>query len=196
MRRRWVFQITKFASLIFLRPFFSLRVEGVENLPLDKSFVLVPKHQRWEDIPLLGMATPRPLYYVAKYELFRFPPIAWYLTSLGGIPLNRERPIESRRSLVKVLELLKKGEGIVVFPEGTYYKGRMGPGKKGLIRLVMGRVDVPFIPVGIRYEKRGLRTEVVIKYGIPILPPDKCHIGDFINDIMDQIKFLTFGRGD
>ncbi len=167
-----------------LRPFFSLEVQGLENLPLDKSFVLLPKHQRWEDIPLLGLATPRPLYYVAKHELFRFRPIAWYLSSLGGIPLNRNRPIESRRSLSKVLELLKNGEGVVVFPEGTYYRDRVGPGKKGIIRLVVGKVKVPFIPVGIRYNKGAIRTRARIRYGSPILPPEQCDISMFVATLM------------
>ncbi|HIC85969.1 MAG TPA: 1-acyl-sn-glycerol-3-phosphate acyltransferase [Desulfobacterales bacterium] len=193
MKRQWIFQITKLAGLIMLRPFFSLRVEGVENLPINQSFVLLPKHQRWEDIPLLGVATPRSLFYVAKHELFRFRPIAWFLSSLGGIPLNRERPIESRRSFAKVLELLKEGEGVVIFPEGTYYKGRVGPCKKGLIKLIIGRVKVPLIPVGIRYEKKRLRTLVVVRYGIPILPPHKCEITNLVKEIMDQIYLLTFG---
>ena len=80
----------------FLFPFFRLNITGKENLPRKSAFVLLPKHQRWEDIPLLGLSTPRPLYYLAKHELFKNALGNWFFRGLGGVPLNRERPLESR----------------------------------------------------------------------------------------------------
>ena len=98
-----------------MSPFFRLETDGIENLPQKSAFILLAKHQRWEDIPLLSLATPIPLYYVAKYDLFKNPISNWFLRSLGGIPLNRQRPLESRRSLQAIIGFLKKGEGVVVF---------------------------------------------------------------------------------
>lgn len=166
-RKQWVFRLTRTAGRILLTPFFALQVEGVENLPRETAFVLLPKHQRWEDIPLLSLATPRPLYYVAKYELFRHPLARWYLTALGGLPLNRQRPLESRRTMKAIIQFLKEGEGVVIFPEGTYYREKMGPGHAGIIRLVLSRLTLPFVPVGIRYHKTGLRTRVLVRFGQP-----------------------------
>ena len=91
-RKEWIRRITKYVAKVGLSPFFRLKVSGVENLPRNSAFVLLPKHQRWEDIPLTAIATPRPLYYVAKYELFINPLKGWYLTALGGIPLNIDSP--------------------------------------------------------------------------------------------------------
>ena len=68
-------------------------------MPEKGPFILLPKHQRWEDIPIIDLALQKPLYYIAKYELFNNVLFRWFITSAGGIPLNRERPMESRRSL-------------------------------------------------------------------------------------------------
>ena len=183
--------IARLIARAFLSLLFRLTVRGQENLPSHNAFVLLPKHQRWEDIPLLDLATPRSLYYVAKQELFNIPFFGWFLSALGGIPLNRSRPMESRQSLRVVQELLGEGEGVVVFPEGTYYRNRMGPGHVGLIRMIMSRSKVPFIPTGVRYEARGCYTEVQIKFGRPIYKDSSANADLFVDQIMKEIARLS-----
>jgi 1-acyl-sn-glycerol-3-phosphate acyltransferase len=185
----------RIVSRIALTPFFSLETEGTENLPRKNAFVLLPKHQRWEDIPLVGLAASRPLYYVAKYELFRDPVSTCFLKSLGGISLNRKNPLKSRHSLNNVIELLRKGEGVVVFPEGTYYRNTMGPGRPGMIRLILSRLDLPFIPTGISYSRRRYRTEVRIKFGNPLYADSKASVNEFMNRMMTEIARLS-GLGE
>jgi 1-acyl-sn-glycerol-3-phosphate acyltransferase len=175
----------------FLSLLFRLKVCGQDNLPLQNAFVLLPKHQRWEDIPLLGLATPRSLHYVAKQELFNIPFFGWFLSALGGIPLNRSRPMESRHSLRVVQGLLEEGEGVVVFPEGTYYRNRMGPGHVGLIRMIMSRSDAPFIPTGIRYEASRSYTEVRIEFGRPIYRGSSVNAYLTVDRIMEEISLLS-----
>ncbi len=185
------YPVVRVIARAFLSLLFRLTVHGLENLPSHNAFVLLPKHQRWEDIPLLDLATPRSLYYVAKQELFVIPLFGWFLSSLGGVPLNRSRPMESRQSLRFVHKLLRKGEGIVVFPEGTYYRNRMGPGRRGLIRMIMSHSDVPFIPTGIRYEASGFYTKVKIAFGSPICmdSADNPHL--VVDRIMEEIARLS-----
>lgn len=190
-KKERAFPIARLIARAFLSLPFRLRVRGQENIPSHNAFVLLPKHQRWEDIPLLGLATPRSLYYVAKQELFTISIISWFLSALGGIPLNRSRPMESRQSLRFIQELLEEGEGIVVFPEGTYYKNRMGPGHVGLIRMIMSHSKVPFIPTGIRYEARECRTEVKIKFGRPIYKDSSANADLFVEQIMKEIAQLS-----
>jgi 1-acyl-sn-glycerol-3-phosphate acyltransferase len=181
---------------MLLSPFFDLRVEGAENLPRKSAFVLLPKHQRWEDIPLLSLSTPRPLYYVAKYELFQNPVARWYLTALGGLPLNRQRPLESRRSMKAVIEFLQEEEGVVIFPEGTYYRDRMGPGHAGIIRLVVSRLELPFVPVGIQYNKTGLRTRVLVRFGLPFRTEKHTPYEILLDRMMGEIAALSgYGTG-
>ncbi|MGD8962423.1 MAG: lysophospholipid acyltransferase family protein [Desulfobacterales bacterium] len=164
-RKESFFRVFRFLTRLFLWPFFRLEARGVKNLPEDSAFILLVKHQRWEDIPLLGLATPRPLYYIAKYELFQNTLSNWFISALGGIPLNRQRPLESRRFLQATIAFLQKGEGIVIFPEGTYYRDKMGPGQIGMVKFVLSRLELPLIPVGITYTASGRRTGVRIKFG-------------------------------
>lgn len=164
-RREGFFRVFRLLTRLLLWPFFRLEAHGQENLPEDSAFILLVKHQRWEDIPLLGLATPRPLYYIAKTELFKNPLSNRFISALGGIPLNRQRPFESRRFLQAAVAFLQKGEGIVIFPEGTYYRDKMGPGQIGMVKFVLSRLEVPFIPVGISYSAAGRRVDVRINFG-------------------------------
>jgi len=190
-RRDPVFRIAKTAAHLVLPFFFRVETYGLENLPRRSAFVLLPKHQRWEDIPLLGIVTPRPLYYIAKSELFDSPVTNWLLRSMGGIPLNRQRPLVSRRYLLTTIGLLKKGEGVVVFPEGTYHRDEMGKGHIGIVRLIATRLSLPFIPVGIHYSSGKGRTLVSIKFGKPCYKePDLAPIG-FFDYMMQEIATLS-----
>ena len=190
-RKNWVFWPTRCAARILLSPVFRVTTSGGENIPRERAFVLLPKHQRWEDIPLLSLAASRPVHYIARYDLFENPFSNWFLRSLGGIPLNRQRPIESRRSIQAVIECLSSGEGVAVFPEGTYYRNRMGPGRVGIVKLMLSRFDLPFIPVGINYSPKRVRTHVRIKFGEPIYGNSAGPARWFLSKVMDEIKALS-----
>jgi len=190
-RKNWAVRITRSAGRIVLSPFFCLKTEGTENIPRKNAFVLLSKHQRWEDIPLVSLASPRSLYYVAKFALFRSPISSWFLKSVGGIPLNRQRPVKSRHALNLIIELLRRGEGIVVFPEGTYYKNRMGPGHSGLVRLILSRLSPLFIPVGVDYSRRGWRTLVRIRFGEASYADPEASASTIIDLMMKEIARLS-----
>jgi 1-acyl-sn-glycerol-3-phosphate acyltransferase len=190
-RRPLILRLTKIAGRSILSIFFRLRVEGLSHLPRKGGFVLLPKHQRWEDGPLLGLAVPRPLHYVAKQELFLNPLSRWFMTSLGGIPLDRKRPLQSRHSLRVVIEVLRKGEGVVVFPEGTYYPEVMGPARRGIVRMIRSRVRVPFVPVGIRYARRGRPGLVQVAFGQPVPGEAEMEEGAFYAAVMGEIARLS-----
>ena len=174
-----------------LCPFFKIQAGGQGNLPQKGAFILLPKHQRWEDIPLLSLTAPRPLYYIAKSELFQNRISEWFIASLGGIPLNRARPLESRRSFKMTLEFLRKGEGVVIFPEGTYYENRLGPGHAGLIRMILSRFTLPIIPVGIAYTEGRGRTLVRINFGIPIYDYSSGNAVELLDQMMKEIARLS-----
>lgn len=190
-RKRWVFGATRLLAKMALSPLFKIEVRGLENLPRDRAFVLLPKHQRWEDIPLVGIAVRRPLYYVAKHELFQNRFSDWYLRALGGIPLNRRRPLESRRSLKTIIRVLEQGEGMVVFPEGTYYRDKMGPGHAGVVKLILSRLPLPFIPVGINYAKEEARTVARICCGAPFHWDPSDSVAAFLDHLMGEIARLS-----
>ncbi len=179
-----------FAGLV-LKPFFRLRVQGAGGLPHDGGYVLLPKHQRWEDIPLLGLACPHRLYYVAKHELFAAEPGGWLLKSLGGVPLHRKNPLKTKRYLRDLLALMAEGHPVAVFPEGTYFQGAVGPGQTGLVRFILKRYSPLFVPVGIAYRGGGPVCEVHVRFG------RGCRVGAaegvdvFMERMMRQIADLS-----
>jgi 1-acyl-sn-glycerol-3-phosphate acyltransferase len=190
-RNDYLLQIFKFLVRVCFMPFFRIETAGLENLPRDRAFILLCKHQRWEDIPLLGVAAPRPLYYIAKYELFKNALSNRFFSAMGGIPLNRQRPLESRRFLQATIQLLQKGEGVVIFPEGTYYRNKMGPGQTGMVRFVLSRLKLPFIPVGINYATNGWRTRVRINFGKAFHTDPTLAADTFVNRMMKEIAALS-----
>lgn len=105
--------LCRFLALRFCK----LRVEGVERLPMEGGVIIASTHTATLDPVILGCAFPRPLTFMAKEELFRFPPFAALIRTLGAFPVRRGEP--DRRALRKAVTLLRQGRCLVIFPEGT-----------------------------------------------------------------------------
>ena len=175
-KRRFLYTIVESIVACWCYFFYHFEVQGKDHLPHQGPAIITPKHQYWTDIPLIARAFHKiPLYYIAKKELFHFPPVGSFLAALGGIPLDREAPIKTLDSFKNLNLLLKKKQRIVIFPEGTYYRETMGKGKSRLIRMILKFQEeeqlaspIPFIPVGIIYKKSGFRNAVKISIGGPL----------------------------
>src|SRR3972149_11372293 len=74
---------------------YRIQVEGRENIPAAGPAILLPKHQFWTDIPIMGLAAWRPLNFIAKQELFVYPGVRHLISSLGGVPIHRLNPVKS-----------------------------------------------------------------------------------------------------
>lgn len=151
-----------------------IRVQGLEHLPLKGPAIICPKHQRWEDILVVGLALPPPLHYIAKVELFKTPGQREFLQALGGVPLDRDSPRATLSSFRQMAPLLQTGAFLVLFPEGTYFRGRVGPGKHRLIQMLLrlqnrnGLSLLPFVPVGLAYRRNRLGLDIEVKVGAPL----------------------------
>ena len=122
------------------------------------------------DPPLLSFATEHPLRFLAKEELWRHRPLAWLMNALGGIPVARGR--EGHVAIDRAEELLRDGESIAIFPQGTI---RGGVWTRGAARLSL-LTGVPLVPVRIVGSARALsrgrvgfpRIRVVVGEPIPV----------------------------
>lgn len=190
-RKEWLCRVIIAFSRAALSPFYRIEIEGDEYLPGKNAFILLPKHQCWQDIPIIALATPRPLYYIAKHELFKSRFSDWFFKSVGAIPLNREQPLKSRGSIRAMMEFLENGDGVVVFPEGTYYRNEMGPGKRGMVRLLVSRLSFPLIPVGINYSRNGFRILVRVQFGKAIYPDGSIAPNAVLDKVMKKIALLS-----
>jgi 1-acyl-sn-glycerol-3-phosphate acyltransferase len=175
MKRNPLVYITtrKVAQLVF-SIFYRIETEWKTTLPDHGPMIILPKHQYWTDIPIVSLAFKPLLYFVAKKEIFKYPLIRNYLSFLGGLPVDREQSIRTLDSFKALVSLLKAGETIVIFPEGTYVRNGVGSGKSRLLQMILRfqselGYSIPFIPIGIRYgERSGWRRRVEVCIGSPL----------------------------
>ena len=132
--------------------------------------VVAANHESLLDPLVLALSARQPLHFLAKVELWRWPPGAWLMNALGGIPIRRDR-----RDLVSVgaaEELLRAGESVAIFPQGTV---RGGAWTRGAARLALA-TGVPLVPVTIVGTKRALtrgrigfpKLRLVVGEAIPV----------------------------
>jgi len=137
---------------------------------------VLSNHQSHLDPPLIGVASNRRLNYLARETLFRFAPFAWFIRSVGSIPIDREG--SGLSGLKETLKRLRQGGAVVIFPEGTRSRdGEVAPLKPGFSALAR-RANVPLVPVGIegafaawpRRRKFPLPAPIAIVFGPPLEP--------------------------
>jgi 1-acyl-sn-glycerol-3-phosphate acyltransferase len=199
-RRIFLYHSVRALGRLCFHACYRIRVEGRENIPGHGPGILLPKHQFWTDIPIVALAAARPVSFIAKQELFVYPGIRHFLTAMGGIPIDRLHPVRSLDSFRYVEQLLKTGEFIVLFPEGTYYPGRMGRGKHGFIQRILRFQEkmgwrenraIPFIPMGIQYQGGAFRNVVRVRIGSPLVAAGEAEGIAFTRRIMGGIGELS-----
>ncbi len=95
-----------------------VQVEGLEKIDTSKPQVYVVNHLSAFDIPVLYTHLPFEFRILAKKELFRYPFMGWHLRRSGQIPVVLESPKASVRSLNLAVAAIRKGNSLVIFPEG------------------------------------------------------------------------------
>jgi 1-acyl-sn-glycerol-3-phosphate acyltransferase len=148
-------------------------VKGRKNIPARGAAILAPNHIADCDPPFVGLSVHRPLWFMAKRELFDIPVLGKLIAFAQAFPVDRDAP--DRAALKRAEELLKAGQIVVVFPEGRLSQsGELQPILPGALMLAL-RAKVPVIPVGIA------GTNQVLPYGEtvprPTLKPVCIHFG-------------------
>ena len=144
-------------SKIFLKPIVDRllikEVKGLENLP-KTNFILVSNHQSYLDIIIDSyLCVPRRFHFIGQIEGFKIP-LKWLIAALyflsGVIPLNRKGE-ESRAGVVKsAIEVLKRGDILIIYPEGARSRnGQIQEGKTGAARIFL-KTGVPILPAAIK----------------------------------------------
>jgi 1-acyl-sn-glycerol-3-phosphate acyltransferase len=95
-----------------------VQVEGLDRIDISKPQVYVVNHLSAFDIPVLYSYLPFQFRILAKKELFRYPFMGWHLRRSGQIPVVLENPKASVRSLNQAVAAIRKGNSLVIFPEG------------------------------------------------------------------------------
>ena len=126
---------------------FGFRVRFAESLPKQGGLLVLSSHQSHLDPLLLGLSCHRRLSSMARSSLYRFKPFAAIITALDAIPIDREASTVA--AIKGVINRLRDGAAVVIFPEGTRTAdGKLGELKGGFV-LLAKRAGVPIVPVVI-----------------------------------------------
>jgi 1-acyl-sn-glycerol-3-phosphate acyltransferase len=121
--------------------------------------ILAANHRSFFDPFVIGTMTRRPVYYVAKKELFGYSRIlSWLLNALGAFPVDRGA--SDQESIETARQILNRGDVLLMFPEGTRTRpGALGKPKRGVGRLALetGAPVVPIAIIGTEDIRRGWR---------------------------------------
>jgi 1-acyl-sn-glycerol-3-phosphate acyltransferase len=155
-----IYHTCRHALIVVSRTYLRLRRRGVANLPTGPVILTPAGHRSNLDTPLIGAATPRRLNYMAKSSLFKSPFWTRFLTLVGGFPTERDRI--DRRALSCAREVLRRGEPLVLFPEGERKSGpRIQPLFDGPVWLSV-MTGAPILPVGIGGTEGAMPKGVVL----------------------------------
>jgi 1-acyl-sn-glycerol-3-phosphate acyltransferase len=153
---------------------YRLRVVGAERVPAAGPAVLASNHASLLDVPALVVAVPRPVWFMAKVELFRGPLSSRFFHELGGFPVRRggHDPAAVRTGLA----VLERGRLLAMYPEGT--RGRVLQGFLPGAAWMALATGAPLIPVGVAGTAEALprgsfvprRSRITVTIGDPLEP--------------------------
>lgn len=131
--------------------------------------VVIANHVSYWDPVVVGSLFPRQVYFMAKKELFSYPVLGMAIKRLGAFPVDREHA--ARTAIKRALTLLKNGEVVGIFPEGTRSKtGELLAPYQGAAYLAV-RAGVPVCPIALRGTKKIFDQGLFRKFHIRIGPP-------------------------
>lgn len=180
---------------IIIKPFFlRLQIEGEENIPAAGGCVIASNHTLGADYVVLGYASPRQLYYMAKAEIFAFHPlVAKLVAGAGAFPVQRGKG--DTQAIDQAVAMVKAGKIVGMFPEGTRSRsGVLRRGKPGAARIALGAA-APLVPAAVvngdtilrdvlKLQRRPL---VTVRFGTPIVVAGDSENGEDVERLTTAI---------
>ncbi len=189
MLRKFLKAIFHFMVIIVYRP----KVNGRENIPEEGGCLICPNHVHALDSAVILTTMKRKINFMAKEELFKNGFIRFLANVFGIFPVKRGgRDLEAIKTSLK---LLKNGEMLCMFPEGTRRGLEKGVKPKSGAILIAIKAGVPIIPCGVQGSFRPF-TKVKLNYGKPIYLAkdidiqDKKVVEELMKHVMDEVICL------
>ncbi len=148
---------------------------GREHIPKHGPVIVASNHRSFLDPFVIATMARRPMYYVAKKELFSNRIVAWFLVQLGAFPVDRGAG--DAEMITTATMILERGDILLMFPEGTRIRpGSLGEPRRGVGRLALetGAPVVPVAVIGTEAVRKGWRIrphKVRIRAGRPLQFP-------------------------
>ncbi len=169
--RGWYIVLRAFFTVVF-HTIWPLRVTGREHVPRQGAAIIVCNHLSLVDPFVVGYAGDRIVNFMGKEELFRTPIIGFLIRKVGAFPVDRTR--RDPAAMRTALQVLKSGELLGMFPEGTRSTtGEMLEFRAGAARLA-ARTEVPIIPAALHNTNKAMPpgkllrpARISIRFGEP-----------------------------
>ena len=171
-----LYRVVRLLFVPFFRVYFRLTRIGGEHVPTHGPVIFAANHRSFLDPFVISAIQKRPLYFVAKRELFEKSRLQrWFLNSLGAFPIDRGSGDEASMAVAR--RILERGDGVMIFPEGTRVRpGPLGHARSGVGRLAL-ETGAPVVPVAVHGTddvRRGWRIyprHISIRAGRPLTFP-------------------------
>jgi len=150
--------------------FLGLKKEGIDKIPRKGAVIVASNHMsNWDPI-MVGISLPRPVYFMAKVELFNNKILGKLLTALHAFPVKRGAA--DRKAIRQALQVLEDGKVLGIFPEGARKKVLPDAQAQSGVALLALKSGAPVIPVAcIGTDKDfplGWFHPLLVKVGEPV----------------------------
>ncbi len=166
-----------------------VRVEGLEKIKEDGSYIFVSNHLSYMDTPVALANIPVQFRFLAKRGLFQIPFMGWHLARAGHIPVPRGDARAAVKTMTLAAQVVREQKiSLLIFPEGgRSRKGEMRPFMEGAAYIAI-RAGVPLVPIGLQgtrevlpYGSGNIRGgPVILRIGDPI-PTDQATLRDRVH---------------
>jgi len=194
-----------------LRLFFPCKVIGAEYIPAEGGAILAGNHVSVADSFFTPLHIGRRVTYLAKSEYFTEKGVKgafkrWFFSGMGQVPVDRSGASAARAALDTGIRLLKEGQLLGIYPEGTRSPdGRLYKGKTGVARMAL-EAGVPVLPVAMigtdKAQPLGKRLPRIMRIGIRIGAPldfsryegmeeDRFVLRSITDEIMYELMLLS-----
>ncbi|MBR5321283.1 MAG: 1-acyl-sn-glycerol-3-phosphate acyltransferase [Clostridia bacterium] len=166
-KKRNLMNVIRPIGNLFCKTYYKVEYIGLENIERNDGFIIAPNHITEFDPLLIAMASKRLFYYIGKYELFKNPILAKAITGLNGFPVMRGKG--DMRAINYAVELIRRGEVLCIFPEGTRSVDGTPKTAKSGVGYIARHSKCDVIPTSIYMENKDKKgSKVTVKFGEPI----------------------------
>lgn len=174
MENIYLYKIARLFFAIIAKTLFRFVSYGKENIPKKSGILIATNHKSYLDPVIIGIGAKRPVRYLARKTLFGNPIFGRLILSVGAIPIQRDG--FSREGMGNAISIIKSGQALALFPEGTrnasdeFLEGKPGV---GMVALKSMAIVVPgfikgsdkILPRGAKFLRRG---QISIRFGPPV----------------------------
>lgn len=149
---------------LLCKTYYKVEFEGLENLDRKGGFIIAPNHVSEFDPLFIAMASKRLFHYIAKYELFENPVLNKAMTHFNAFPIVRGKG--DMVAINYAIELVRRGEVLCIFPEGTRSEDGTPQKAKSGVGYIARYTGADVIPAGIYMENKDKSgSKVIVKFG-------------------------------